>query len=212
MNPFIVFLLQLIFKNSKNNWYFGMVIFFFFHLGNILEVNGSSWFLNFYLFHYLWMIERGTEPVGRCLVCVDSLLRCPLRTRARPEYSQGAVTQSQSPMWVTWILFSKHCWLPPRVCLNRKLESEVESGLEPRHSSMGCNYPKWNPNCCAQDYSYPALFWVRLKFRDFEELARAYKSADRQRRPRWLKSLDSPCCIISFCFVRLKTTMCDFCI
>lgn len=50
----------------------------------------------------------------------------------------------------------------PRVCMNKKLELEVESGLELRHSGMGCGHPKQCLNHhtkCLPQNPWIAYFW-----------------------------------------------------
>lgn len=55
-------------------------------------------------------------------------------------------SQFGSPTRVAGTKYSRHHLLPPRVCTGRKLESDAELGLQPRHYDMGCRCPKWHFN------------------------------------------------------------------
>lgn len=60
--------------------------------------------------------------------------------------------------------FCQHV-LRSRMCLSRKLESGVEPGLEPRHSSMGYGHPKQWLNCCATMSTPKILIYLKDRVR-----------------------------------------------
>lgn len=65
----------------------------------------------------------------------------------KPCWSQESRFQSGSPTWVELAQVVGHHKLPLRVCVSRKLKSEVELALKPRNFNVECKCPKWHLNC-----------------------------------------------------------------
>lgn len=68
-----------------------------------------------------------------------------------PEFDLGGASNrtTDSHGWQE-LKHLSHLLPPPMMCISRKLETEAEPSLNPRHSNMGCRLPRQSLDHCAK--------------------------------------------------------------